>query len=347
MSDEVGTALRYLQMLSSVPRSPQTITVRILHAQLCASGHEISIRTVQRDLVRLSAHFPLTESDAIGPVGAAWSWQRDADFIDIPGIDLSTAVALLLSQKHLEPLVPVAVLDRMNPFFKRSESLLKTMSGHALSKWRDKIRVLHQGPTLRTPSINPNVQDTIYESVLVGRQIEVSYRRRGEEYAKQALLNPLGLVVKDGITYLIATAWDYTDPYQYSLHRFVSAKLLETQTKSPPGFKLDHYIDTQKAFSYPESQNDLLLVLQVDKSVADLLRERPLSLDQTIEAIDSDDEGEGAKVSATVADTSDLRWWLRGFGDCVEVIKPITLRAEFRQVSKAMATRYARRGKTT
>ena len=57
------------------------------------------------------------------------------------------------------------------------------------------------------------------------------------------------------------------------------------------------------------------------------LRETPLRLDQTI--MDRDEEG--AMVQAAVHDSSELRWWLLGFGVQVEMMAPVPLRREMQQ----------------
>jgi predicted DNA-binding transcriptional regulator YafY len=41
-----------------------------------------------------------------------------------------------------------------------------------------------------------------------------------------------------------------------------------------------------------------------------------------------------------VLDTQQLRWWLLGFGDGVEVMKPAKLRREFRDMARGMAEIY-------
>jgi len=45
-------------------------------------------------------------------------------------------------------------------------------------------------------------------------------------------------------------------------------------------------------------------------------------------------------MEATVKDTSQLRWWLLGFGDSVEVLKPEKLRKEFAQIAKNLDGMY-------
>ena len=48
------------------------------------------------------------------------------------------------------------------------------------------------------------------------------------------------------------------------------------------------------------------------------------------------------RLHARVADTEQLRWWLRGFGDKVEVIGPKRLREEMAQVARGLAKHYRR-----
>ena len=45
-------------------------------------------------------------------------------------------------------------------------------------------------------------------------------------------------------------------------------------------------------------------------------------------------------VSDEVIDDSELRWWIRAFGDEVEVIKPKSLRDEFKLMAKRMEKKY-------
>ena len=51
-------------------------------------------------------------------------------------------------------------------------------------------------------------------------------------------------------------------------------------------------------------------------------------------------QADGA-VMVTVADTAELRWWLLGFGDGVEVVRPKALRNEFREMTNNMARMYS------
>jgi len=73
---------------------------------------------------------------------------------------------------------------------------------------------------------------------------------------------------------------------------------------------------------------------------ADHLTETPLAADQTITRIDDSH----VRLEAAVLDTPQLRWWLLGFGDNVEVVAPEGLRHEFAAVTVAMAAAYSKAG---
>ena len=46
------------------------------------------------------------------------------------------------------------------------------------------------------------------------------------------------------------------------------------------------------------------------------------------------------RVKATLEDTAQLRWWVLGFSDQVEVLGPKGLRDEFIEVTKKMVSIY-------
>ena len=59
MSRSVDTLYRQWLMLSKIPRYPRSISAPDLKSILEDEGYEIDIRTIQRDLLKLSSPFPL------------------------------------------------------------------------------------------------------------------------------------------------------------------------------------------------------------------------------------------------------------------------------------------------
>lgn len=327
-------------LLRRIPRTPRRASTRALWEKLRDEDHRVSKRTVERDLLALAAHFPLT-SETIGAT-THWFWPEHAAAFDVPGLDPSGALALVLAHEHLETLLPASTLDVLAPHLRRAREVLNAEAGKRLGGWRSKVRAIARGPALLVPKVQPSIHAAVTDALLREKRLRARYCSRQTEGAKEYELNPLALVTKDGVLYLIATARDYDTPFQYALHRFTSAEATDDPAQRPAGFSLARYIDEQAAFSYPEGGGMIRLVADFDADVAAHLAERPLARDQTLTEC-SDGR---VRVSANVADTQELRWWLLGFGEGVEVVAPAALRREFLHTSKRMAGRYARSPKS-
>ncbi|MDD3609477.1 MAG: WYL domain-containing protein, partial [Halothiobacillaceae bacterium] len=75
------TLLRQWAMLRFIPRAPRRIDTKTLQDKLSAAGYDINLRSIQRDLNKLSQVLPLV-GDEHKPQG--WSWQADAAVFDVP-----------------------------------------------------------------------------------------------------------------------------------------------------------------------------------------------------------------------------------------------------------------------
>ena len=125
----------------------------------------------------------------------------------------------------------------------------------------------------------------------------------------------------------------FEDTRLLALHRIQEAEILNESAIKPEGFNIDAEISSGR-LGYGEG-NSLKLVAKFTLEAGDHLYETPLSLDQTIVK-----EGDVLMVTATVADTPQLIWWLLGFGDGVEVLAPIALRSEIAETLSKAAKKY-------
>jgi len=331
MSD---TLMRQWQMLRMIPRHPRKISTAELKQRLADAGFETTLRTIQRDLMRLSSIYPLDCDEPNRPFG--WYWITDAEVMDIPGMDSHTALAFWLAGEHLVPLLPKTTLHRLQPHFRTAAHVLDSFSAdRGAPAWRNKVRVLHRGPRLQIPAIDAEAQNQVYDALLRNRRLAITYAPRWQEGEKEYEINPLGLVLKDGITYLVCSMWDYSDIRLLTLHRMQEAQVLDKPASIPDGFNLDDYIASGE-LDFAVGGTIKLKAL-FSKDAAFHLDERPLSDDQKIEW----QQNGRMLVTATVQDTSELRWWLMGFGDQVEVLEPQGLREEFQGIISRMAARYA------
>ncbi len=331
MSFTPETLQRQWQTLRLIPLHPRRISASELRDHLVAEGHVITKRTVERDLLSLSAFFPLVSDERAKPYG--WCWDKGAAAFDLPGLANSEALALLLARAHLSALLPAATLAQLHPHFRMAEQKLASLQGH-LAHWMDKVRVIPPTQALIAPRIDETIQTTISDALLLGKQVQVSYLKRSAESVEAYPIHPLGLIQRGQVLYLVCTIKTYPHLRLLALHRIQSAEALSDPIIPPPDFNLDDYIESGALGWLPGET--IRLEAAFTAEVADHLEETPLTEDQSLVSLP---DGR-INLAATVCETLQLRWWLQGIGDAVEVLAPSELRKQLAVSSRHLAARY-------
>ncbi|TXT26557.1 MAG: transcriptional regulator-like protein [Gallionellaceae bacterium] len=335
MPSQNDTQLRQWAMLRRIPQQPRQITALELTGRLESEGFEVSKRTVERDLHSLSGIFPLIANDRSRPYG--WSWSKDAEAFALPAMSPLQALTLELARDHLSALLPASLLGTLAPYFKCADGVLSSGDGvKKLAGWRKKVAIVPPNQPLIPPDYPDGIIEAVHSALLSGQQLEISYASREQGETKTYPAHPLGIVQRGAVTYLVATLYGYTDIRLLAVHRIRSAQVLDQPAKAPKKFDLAEYI-RQGAFGFEEG-GEIKLAARFTAPAAEHLRETPLSPDQRIEP----DQAGWVRVEATVPGTAQLRWWLLGFGDQVEVLDPATLREEFVAISQSLHGIYHR-----
>ena len=327
------SSLRQIQLLQLIPRFPSKVSTSEIQNQLKDLGYPVSLRMIQRDLESLESIMPIVCDDRERPYG--WSWHQSAFGLQ-PSMDPIEALTFSLAEQYLEPLMPSKSFKRIRVFFDRANSILKKVKKNEISRWRDRVRVEHQWQRLEAPQINEDIEAQIYDALLKKRQLIVLYKNRGTDKAKERVINPLGLVLRGQIHYLICTmAEDPNNPRSLPLHRFTKADWNGLESSEPESFSIDRYIkDNNLGFLYSNKRITLKAVFEGHAGFH--LTESALSKDQDLKILD---DGK-IMIKASVSDTAQLRWWLLGFGSQVEVLSPKALRKEISQTAKEMSKVY-------
>ncbi len=327
------TTLRQLKLLELLPRQPFKKSPQILKDDLSQIGFEVSIRTIQRDLKVLSSILPLLSDERDRPYG--WSWHKDAPGLN-PAMDPIEALTFSLAEEYLEPIMPSKSFNRLKIFFDRANAILNELEKSSIKKWRDNVRVVPQWQTLIAPTINDQAESEIYDALLKGYQLEVLYLKRGEKKAENRIVNPLGIVAQGVVHRLVCTLDDDTEqPRHLPMHRFQKAIQNGNKRIEPKDFKLDEFIKNQN-IGYLITEKPITIEVRFQSMAGFHLTETPLSDNQILKQLD-----DGAYLlRAKLPNTSQLRWWLLGFGDQVEVIKPKSLRKEFTDITKNLYKLY-------
>ncbi len=318
-----ATTARQWQILSQLERK-RWLGTQYINEQLQLIGFDVSIRTIQRDLNALAERFPIEKNNA-NPQG--WRWQEDAPMQSLPHMNLSQAVAFSMVKDNLTQLLPPAVLDELLPWFDLAKRQLK--ESKIANTWLDRVRILSANQPLIPPNVDNDAKEAIYEALFKNKQLSVKYKKRGGDEAVDYRLNPLAIVQRGVVIYLLATRDDAdANIRQFALHRFSQAVVSDSDAKGVADFDLDKYIETgAMGFNFPLF-NSLKTEQNQGKPTCDVhLIFEPIAGNGLLESQLSHDQQtwedeQGLHVTATLMLTSQLVWWLRGFGKGLRSVSP-------------------------
>lgn len=338
MSTNKEHLYRQWALLLKIPIRPSAKTAKQLTEELLEDGFVVSKRTVERDLSDLkNSPFGISSDEqGVGNNSNRWFFERDSKLHMLPAMSMQMAFTLLFSVRMLKDMLPPTVLQLMQTILNKAESTLRS-SKNTYKHWDQYIKHIPRTLPLIPAKIKDGILDTCLNATINSHQLEVTYKPRYDDQKKYHV-NPLGLVYRDSVVYLVCTLWRYTDIKQIALHRISQiTSLSNNKCIKPKGFDLEYYISNEGAFLYGQSPGKHIKIeLKFDSDTVLHLEETPLSADQKVTH-----KGEYSLLSATVMDTSQLRWWLLGFGQYVEVLKPKKLRDEFNQIANSMVKHYS------
>lgn len=292
----------------------------------------VSLRTVQRDLDRLSIPFAL-QRDESSP-SFRWSLSENAP-LDLSAMETPTALALYLAESHLQTLLPQSVLDQLGPQFRMARNYLDNLENNGLAHWAQKVRAIPNGKSLQPAQISPDVWGQASTALLGRKQLQISYLSRSKIELKQLLIHPAGLVSRHTISYLIGSVDGYDDLRQFALHRIHQAECLEAPARARDDFEIDHYI--RQDFNTDTPIEQVELVADISPQIAWLLGETPLSRQQSLEKLEDSD---WKRLRAWVPDDQETMWWVFSLGENVRVFEPNSWTTAIREKASRLIALY-------
>jgi predicted DNA-binding transcriptional regulator YafY len=310
-SDTTETVLLALEVLRRIPRNGKVSATQI-HEQLEGIEFKRDLRTIQRQLEMLSKHFEIERDDRNKPYG--YKWKERAKGLALPMLSEQESLLLTLAEQHLRNLLPAALMKSMETFFAQARTNLGPQANSKREReWLSKVRVVSTSQPLLPPKIIPGVFDAVSNALYANRWLNLEYRNAAGKKTNSEVM-PLGLAQQGPRLYLVCRYKGYDNERSLALHRIVSAEVSTLTFERPKDFNLQQY-DNDGRFGFGEGRR-IRLTFRIDREAGFHLLESPLSTDQQVTEV-----GDQLEISATVVDTGQLQWWLRGFGDQIRDVR--------------------------
>ena len=309
-------------LLSDIPEYPARVSVADLIARRRDKDPSFNVgrRTIERDLRHLAKRFPIRFDATSKPGG--WSFDKGARLV-FPLMGDAEAMTLVLAERMISGLLPPSVVNEIKPLVRQAQMKVHFGGKRQLAEWPRKVRIVRNIPKRIGADVDAELMNVLYGAVFAERQLEVGYLKLGAKEPTTYLLNPLGLVLREPVVYLICTRADSPKLLHWPVHRFASARRTGRQAQIPEDFDLQRELD-RGLMGYAVTGKDLRLKLRFPSAaVGRFLEETPLSADQRSRSRDG-----ALIIEATVRDTLELRWWIYAFGPRVEVLAPLRFRTE-------------------
>ena len=309
--DTRETVLLALELLKRIPKH-RKVSARELHEQL-PDHLARDLRTVQRQLDMLAAEFDIERDDTSKPYGYRWK-ERSAG-LSMPMLSEQESLVLALAEAHLRNLLPASVMRSMSGFFSQAARQLSAGAPQrSANEWLGKVRVVSTSQPLLAPKLMTGVFEVVSEALYWNRWLTLDYKNAAGTRAHIEVM-PLGLAQQGPRLYLVCRYEGFANERSLALHRIANATISARTFQRPPEFRLDRYDDDGR-FAFGEGKR-IEIAFRIEAAAGQHLLESPLSVDQQVKPVKG-----GYEIRATVVDSAQLRWWLRGFGTAVRVLRP-------------------------
>jgi predicted DNA-binding transcriptional regulator YafY len=307
-----------------VLQARQRMTARDLAQRL-----EVSERTILRDMSALgSAGIPVRAERG---VGGGWML-LDSYRTTLTGLKETEVQALFLTR-------PQRLLADLGLDKAAEMGLLKLLAALPSASQRgaqDISQRIHVdiGGWRRAEEATPRLP-ILQEAVWQERRLRMVYQR-GDESVVERVVDPLGLVAKGSVWYLVAGVEG--EPRSYRVSRVQEASLLEEPCARPDQFDLVAYWE-RSTKEFTAALPRYLATLRVEAGL--LARLRQGERYTQLEAEEPPDAEGWARVEMRFEEEHNAVEFILGFGDRIEVVAPDELRTQLIQQAASVLALYA------
>tara|TARA_R110002072_G_scaffold277305_1_gene439021 strand:+ start:2087 stop:3178 length:1092 start_codon:yes stop_codon:yes gene_type:complete len=259
-------------------------------------------------------------------------------------LTVPTALSLLIAKKVLHQVFPSSLVNDINDYFDKADSFLAENGAKTYGRMIKRVAFYPEGYGARLSYLsdtqNSLIYQTVLEALIMERMVHYEYSERHNDKQYTVVAAPYGIVLRNGIVYLVAKPEGRTQLRHHNLMRIVGCPIiLDQEAEIAKDFDLKKYLD-DGAFLSDNDQAYVKeeIVLKVTTNVRYLLEERMGGRARFLGKVD---EYGISQVSFEEYIHREFIWWLLSFGDQIEVVKPTKLRRIMKSTVDSMAEKYA------
>ncbi len=228
------------------------------------------------------------------------------------------------------------------PFFDPARTAAVKLESSLPARLRAELRGIADAVRIQSPPTNPlEGQRPIYEQLLkaisVRRSVRICYDSLTEWKLIRTRLNPYRLLFSRRSWYVIGRSSLHRSVRTFNVGRVSDLEPLGDRFRVPRGFSIDRYL--RNAWHLiPEAGRDSDVVIRFNKLVAQNVAE--VAWHRTQQWKLNDDGTLDFRV--TVSGLNEISWWILGYGDQAEVLKPAKLRRMIADRADRMVRRYSK-----
>jgi len=230
------------------------------------------------------------------------------------------------------------------PFLAAAQSASLKLESALPTRLREQVHATVDNVQIKIPPSNPlsgqqPVYDHLVEAIRGRRCVRIRYVAPTEEGEFSTKLSPYRLLFSRRSWYVIGRSSLHRGVRTFNVGRILNLEPLDDALAIPRGFSIDRYL--RNAWHLiPEPGPDQDVVVRFSKMVAKNVAEVNWHKRQRLE-FNSDGT---LDFHVTVSGLKEISWWILGYGDQAEVIRPPELRRIVAGHAKHMIQRY--RGRT-
>lgn len=293
----------------------------------------VSRRTIFRDL------------ESLRLAGVPLEYGHDGQRYSIPGsfflppTNLTAAEALSLIALASE----MGRGDRL-PFYEAAHSAVLKLESNLPSVLRDEMRTLARAIKIRPSQVSrltekASIYQQLVDAIAARRVVRIRYDSFTEWEEITTRLRPYQLLFSRHSWYVIGRSSKHAEVRTFNLSRIVSLEVLDRQFTVPRSFSLERYMGNAWNL-IPDHGPDCEVVVRFKPLVARNVAEVVWHKTQQMEFL----EDGSLEYRVSVSGLNEIVWWVLGYGDQAEVVRPAKLRHLVAQRAQNMVTMYNGKG---